>query len=388
MTKFLIRCFVKNADDVKNPAVRSAYGKMAGACGIAANVLLFLGKLLAGVLSGAVSVIADAFNNLSDAASAVVTLLGFKLAEAPPDDEHPFGHGRMEYLSGLVLGVLILFAGWELGKSSVGKILHPEATTASLLALCILVAAILVKLWMAVFYKTIGTRIQSDTVLATGKDSRNDVLSTLLVLASVLVEKFTGLKIDGYVGLAVTALVLFTGISVIKESVSPLLGQAPDPEMVEEIRQMVLSYDGVVGVHDLMVHNYGPGRVIISLHAEVPADEDILKSHDVIDCIEEDMMQRFRAVACIHMDPVEVGNEAVDRLKELTLTVLGDVDTRLSMHDFRVVFGETHTNLVFDTVVPFGYKDEATLKETVQARLRMTDPHLNVVMKIEHQYHG
>ena len=388
MTNFLVRCFIKNPENVKDPAVRSAYGKMAGICGIAANVLLFLGKLFAGVLSGAVSVIADAFNNLSDAASAVITLLGFKLAEAPPDDEHPFGHGRMEYLSGLILGVLILLAGFELGKSSVGKIIHPEATDASWLALGILIAAIAVKLWMAVFYKNIGTRISSDTVLATGKDSRNDVLSTSFVLVAVLVEKFLGWKIDGYVGLLVAVLVLLTGISVMKESISPLLGQAPDPEMVEEIREMVLSYDGVVGIHDLMVHNYGPGRVIISLHAEVPAHEDILKSHDVIDCIEADMMARFRAVACIHMDPVEVGNEAVDRLKVLTETVLGDIDERLSLHDFRVVFGETHTNVLFDVVIPFGYKDEATLKDEIQRRLRLTDPRLNVVCKLEHQYHG
>ncbi len=388
MTNFLVRCFVKDPENVKDPAVRSAYGKMAGICGIAANVLLFLGKLFAGVLSGAVSVIADAFNNLSDAASAVITLLGFKLAEAPPDDEHPFGHGRMEYLSGLILGVLILLAGFELGKSSVTKIFHPEATDASWLALGILIAAIAVKLWMAVFYKNIGTRISSDTVLATGKDSRNDVLSTSFVLVAVLVEKFLGWKIDGYVGLLVTVLVLLTGISVMKESISPLLGQAPDPEMVEEIREMVLSYDGVVGIHDLMVHNYGPGRVIISLHAEVPAHEDILKSHDVIDCIEADMMKRFRAVACIHMDPVEVGNEAVDRLKVLTETVIGDIDERLSLHDFRVVFGETHTNVLFDVVIPFGYKDEATLKDEIQRRLRLTDPRLNVVCKLEHQYHG
>ena len=388
MTKFLIRCFIKDAENVGDPEVRSAYGKMAGVCGIAANVLLFLGKLLAGVLSGAVSVIADAFNNLSDAASAVVTLLGFKLAEAPPDDEHPFGHGRMEYLSGLVLGALILVAGVELGKSSIGKILHPEATNASLVALCILGAAILVKLWMAVFYKTIGKRIQSDTVLATGKDSRNDVLSTLLVLASVLVERFTGLQIDGYAGLIVTVLVLLTGVSVLKESVSPLLGQAPDPAMVEEIRRMVLSYDGVVGIHDLIVHNYGPGRVVISLHAEVPADEDILKSHDVIDCIEADMMKRFHAVTCIHMDPVEVGNEAVDRLKVLTETVLGDIDERLTLHDFRMVPGESHTNVLFDVVVPHGYAGEATLKDDIERRLRMTDNRLNVVCKIEHQYHG
>ncbi len=388
MTNFLIRCFIKDSEDVTNPSVRSAYGKMAGICGIVANVLLFLGKLFAGVLSGALSVIADAFNNLSDAASAVITLLGFKLAETPPDDEHPFGHGRMEYLSGLVLGVLILLAGFELGKSSVGKIFHPEATDASVLALCILIAAILVKLWMSIFYKAIGTRIRSDTVLATGKDSRNDVLSTSLVLASVLVEKFTGLKIDGYVGLVVTILVLITGISVIKESVSPLLGQSPDPEMVEDIQKMVLSYDGVVGIHDLMIHNYGPGRVIISLHAEVPAHEDILKSHDVIDCIEQDMMERFHAITCIHMDPVEVGNESVDRLKVLTATVLEDIDQHLSMHDFRVVFGETHTNLLFDVVIPFGYKEESTLKEEIQRRLRLTDPHLNVVCKFEHQYHG
>lgn len=386
MTELLVKRFIKNPDRVREPDVRSAYGKFAGATGIFVNLLLFAGKLVAGLLTGGLSVIGDAVNNLSDAASSLVTLLGFKLSEAPPDDQHPFGHGRMEYLSGMGIGVLILFAGWELGKSSFEKILHPEPTGFRYLTLGILLAAVLIKLWLMLFYRKLGKRISSDTLLAASVDSRNDMLCTLLIVASILVERFTGWQIDGYMGVAVALLIVWAGISVIRDSVSPLLGQAPDPDMVREIREMALSYDGVVGVHDLIIHNYGPGRVIISLHAEVPAEENILKSHDLVDCIEQDMMKRFHAVTCIHLDPVDTQNPEVGRLRVLAETALADIDGRLSLHDFRVVFGETHTNVIFDVTVPFDYEGEAALGAEIQRRLQMTDPKLMVVAQPEHSY--
>ena len=386
MTEFLVRRFIKQHDRVHEPDVRSAYGKFAGATGILVNLLLFAGKLIAGLLTGGLSVIADAVNNLSDAASSLVTLLGFKLSEAPPDDQHPFGHGRMEYLSGMGIGVLILFAGWELGKSSFMKILSPEPTSFSYVTLGILIAAVLVKLWLMLFYRKLGKRISSDTLLAASVDSRNDMLCTTLVVASVAVEHFTGWQIDGYMGVLVALLIGWAGISVLTDSVSPLLGQAPDPEMVSEIREMALSYDGIVGIHDLIIHNYGPGRVIISLHAEVPAEEDILKSHDLVDCIEQDMMRRFHAVTCIHLDPVDTTNPEVKRLRILAETALFDIDERLTLHDFRVVFGETHTNLIFDVTVPFDYEDESAIGAEIQRRLQMTDPKLMVVAQPEHSY--
>lgn len=386
MTDFLVKRFVKHPEQVHEPDVRSAYGKFAGGTGILVNLLLFAGKLLAGLLTGALSVIGDAVNNLSDAASSLVTLLGFKLSEAPPDDQHPFGHGRMEYLSGMGIGVLILFAGWELLKSSFSKILHPEATAFSYVTLGILLAAVLVKGWLMLFYRKLGKRIASDTLLAASVDSRNDMLCTVLIAASIAVEHFTGWQIDGYMGVLVAALIVWAGISVIRDSVSPLLGQAPDPEMVREIREMALSYDGIVGVHDLIIHNYGPGRVIISLHAEVPAEENILKSHDLVDRLEHDMMQKFHAVTCIHLDPVDTGNPEVQRLRILAETALSDIDKRLTLHDFRVVFGETHTNVIFDVTVPFDYKDEATLGTEIQRRLQLIDPKLMAVVQPEHSY--
>ena len=384
MTNWLIKTFVKDADNLQDAMVRSAYGKFAGIVGILANILLFVGKLIAGVISGALSIVADAFNNLSDAASSLVTLLGFKLSEAPPDDEHPFGHGRIEYLSGMALGALIIFAGFELGKSSFTKILHPAATDFSILPLAILVVAIFLKLWLSLFFGKIGKLISSDTVKAASVDSRNDILCTSLVLLSAIFEYFTGLRVDGYVGLAVAVFVVYTGIAVVSQEVSSLLGQAPDPELVEEIKETALSYDGIVGVHDLIVHNYGPGRVVISLHAEVPAEEDILKSHDIIDQVEKAMMDKFRAVTCIHMDPVDTSNPEVQKLKEVVTSIVSSIDERLSIHDFRVVFGETHTNLIFDVVIPFRFEKEAELEKQIQQAVTEYDSSLFIVTQIEH----
>lgn len=388
MTAWLIKRFVPQAEDVENPDVRYAYGRLAGGAGLTANLLLFVGKLLAGLLSGSLGIMGDAFNNLSDAGSSVVTLVGVKLSAAPPDKEHPFGHGRIEYISAMMVALLILLAGFELLTSSIDKILHPAAVAFHSLSLVILGVSILVKLWMALFYRHIGRRIDSTTLKAAATDSRNDVAGTLVVLASAVVEWQTGWQIDGWVGMAMALFVMWSGFSVVRETISPLLGQAPDPEFVRKIKELVLSYEGIVGVHDLMIHNYGPGRCIISLHAEVPCREDLLQSHDLIDRVEREIHHRFGAIACIHMDPVDTENEEVDNLRALTETIIQDVDPAFTLHDFRVVFGETHTNMIFDLVVPFSYKNREMPPVTaeIQRRVQVVDPKLFTVITVEHSY--
>lgn len=386
LTKFLIRRFVRDADNKEDEKVRYAYGRLAGAAGLAANVLLFAAKLLAGALAGSVAVMADAFNNLSDAGSSVVTLIGFKLSSAPPDAEHPFGHGRMEYLSALGVAALIMAAGIQFFLSAVDKIRHPSLPEFGVLTVVILLAAIVVKLWMALFFRRIGNLIGSQTLRAACADSRNDVVCTAVVLVSSVVGWLSGVAIDGYVGVAVSLFVVWSGFSIVRETISPLLGQAPDPEMVREIRETVLAHPGVIGVHDLMIHNYGPGRLVLSLHAEVPCEADMMRSHDLIDCIERELSRKYHAVACIHMDPVDSENEEVERLRAMTEGVLKAIDSRLTLHDFRVVFGETHTNLIFDVVVPFDFKQEAGLKAEIQRRVTEKDARLYTVATLEHSF--
>lgn len=386
LTEQLVCRFIKTPDKVKDTAVRTAYGKLAGMAGIVSNVLLFLLKLLAGVLSGSVAVVADAFNNLSDAGSSVVTLIGFRLSGAPADEKHPFGHGRVEYLSALSVAALIMLAGVELASSAFEKILHPEKAEFSWLTTAILVASILVKLWMSHFNRQIGKRIHSQALFAAATDSRNDVICTGVVLLSSLFTELTAVSVDGYVGMAVALFVVWAGFSVMRETISPLLGEAPPPELVEDIRRIVLSHDGVVGIHDLIVHNYGPGRCLVSLHAEVPAKGDILHSHEVIDNIERLLMQELNVISCIHMDPVDTENEQVSMLRTITETILGDMDTALSLHDFRVVFGEERTNVIFDVVVPFNYPHTDDLQKEIQRRLQMVDSHLFVVLTVEHSF--
>ena len=386
MRRFLIRRFIKNPDQPLVPETRAAYGKLAGAAGLAANLLLFLAKVLAGVISGSLAMIADAFNNLSDAGSSVVTLLGFKLSAAPPDKEHPFGHGRMEYLSTMLVAAIIMLAGFELATASFDKILHPSLPTFSWISTAILVVSIGGKLWMALFYRHIGELIRSDTLKASMTDSRNDVICTSIVLVGSVVAQVWGVAVDGYIGMAIALFVLWSGFDVMRQTVSTLIGKAPDSELVEGIKNSVLGFEGVVGIHDMMIHNYGPGRCIVSLHAEVPSKEDIVKSHDIIDCIEQRLLQEYHVISCIHMDPIDTDNERVGDLRLLATTVLQDVDPNLQLHDFRVVFGDTHTNLIFDVTVPFGYKESATLGAEVQRRIQMVDERLFVVMTVEHSY--
>ena len=386
LTKWLVKTFVKRPEDTDDERVRYTYGRRAGAAGLTANVLLFAAKLAIGALSGSVAILADAFNNLSDAGSSIVTLVGFKLSSAPPDAEHPFGHGRMEYLSALGVAALIMAAGFELFLSAVDKIRHPALPEFGVLTIVVLALAIAVKLWMALFYKKIGNTIRSEALKASCADSRNDVICTGVVLLTSLIGWLSGVAIDGYVGLLVALFVIWSGFTVIKETASPLLGQAPDPEMVQDIKNTVMAHLGIIGVHDLIIHNYGPGRLVLSLHAEVSCHEDMMRSHDLIDCVERELSRKYRAIACIHMDPVDSGNEEVEALKITVETILEDIDPRLTMHDFRVVFGETHTNLIFDVVAPFDFKDEASVKAELQRRVTVVNPHLFTVVTVEHSF--
>lgn len=386
MTEWLIRRFVRDAEHTGDPNVRYAYGRLASVSGLTANVLLFLAKLTAGLLSGSLAITADAFNNLSDAGSSVVTLVGFKLSSAPPDKQHPFGHGRMEYLSALGVAALIMIAGFELATSSFEKILHPEPTAVDAVTVVILAAAIGVKLWMAWFYRRIGGRIDSESLRAAAADSRNDVVCTAVVLLTSVLSLWLPVSIDGYVGMAVALFVMWSGFSVMRETVSPLLGQAPDEQFVMDIKRTVMAHEGVVGVHDLMVHNYGPGRLVMSLHAEVPSNEDILRSHDLIDRIERELGEKYHALVCIHMDPVDFDDPEVAHLRAEVVMQLAEMNESLSLHDFRVVRGETHTNLIFDLVVPFDCRDGKAVADELARRIHEKDERLYAVITVEHAY--
>ena len=382
----LCRRFIKNSASIDDPKVRLSYGRLAGIIGIFCNLLLCGCKLLAGVLAGSLAMTADAFNNLSDAGSSIVTLIGFKLAGAPADDDHPFGHGRMEYLSAMGVAVLIILAGFELATSAFDKILHPVASTFSWVSVVILAVSIAVKLWMAVFNRRIGKKIRSDALCAAGLDSRNDIICTGVVLVSSLLGLWLPVSIDGYVGMAVALFVIWSGFTVIRDTVSPLLGQAPDPELVQGIQQTVLAYDGVVGIHDLIVHDYGPGRMFVSLHAEVPEDQPISKSHDVIDNIEMELQEKFNILSCIHMDPVDTDNPETLALKAMTIRLMNEVDESLTLHDFRVVTGDTHTNLLFDLVVPHGHPNPQEVTARLREAVHAHDPRLFAVIKMENSY--
>ena len=386
MIRLLSRWLIPDRDNVSSPAVRRAYGTLCGAVGIALNILLFIGKIFAGQLSGSIAVTADAFNNLSDAGSSAVTLLGFRLAGKKPDTDHPFGHGRIEYISGLIVAGLILLMGVELAKSSFDKILHPEAVTFSLMAIAIMAASVCVKVYMWLYNRAVGRKIKSAAMEATATDSLSDTVSTLAVLLAMLIGKWTGLAVDGYVGLVVALFILFSAYKAAKETLSPLLGQAPDPALVQQIRDIVLSNDTVLGVHDLVVHDYGPGRLMITLHAEVPAHGDIMAMHDVIDNIEKEPMEKLHCHAVIHMDPI-VTDGSVTALKEQVAALVKQVDPDLTIHDFRVVRGTTHDNLIFDAVLPFSSsKTPAQAAQEIRALVRAMDGNYYAVVTVEHSY--
>lgn len=352
MTGLLFRLFVKDADNTENPAVHTSIGKMAGFTGICCNILLFLGKLLAGLLSGSVSILADAINNLSDAGSSLVTLLGFYLAQRPADKEHPYGHARYEYLSGLVVSALILVIGLELGKSSFEKILHPQPILATPVVWGVLTVSLCLKLWMSHFFRTLGARIRSVTLTAASADSRNDVIATAGVLLGYIVSSLFGVNVDGIVGLGIAAFILWSGIGIARDTISPLLG-ARDPELVKKLSALVLSHEKVLGIHDLLVHDYGPGQCFASVHAELSAEENPLACHDIIDDIEQDAWERLNVHLVIHYDPVMTNDAEWNRMRTLTEGWVRQVNPRLSIHDFRMVRSARQTKLVFDLAIPY-----------------------------------
>ena len=387
MIEFLARVFIRHRDTLSPSALRQAYGQLCGAVGIGLNLLLFAGKLFAGTISGSIAITADAFNNLSDAGSSVVTLLGFRLAGRKPDPEHPFGHGRMEYISGLAVAGLILLMGVELGKSSLKKILSPEEIVSSPLVLAILAVSVAVKLYMFYYNRSIGRKIKSAAMSATATDSLSDAVSTTAVLMATLVGQFTGLNIDGWVGLLVALFILFSAYKAAKETLSPLLGQTPDPEFVDRIEQIVLSYPEVLNIHDLIVHDYGPGRMMISLHAEVSADGDLLQLHDVIDNAEHRLKKELGCMAVIHMDPIITNDAHTDALRMAVAEKVKAIDPRLTIHDFRTVSGPTHTNLIFDVVVPYDVKLTADeVRRRIGALVKELDENYFAVVQVDNSY--
>ncbi len=353
MTNILIKTFIKNYKDTGNSKVREAYGKFAGIVGIISNIVLFLFKIAVGLLSSSMSVIADAMNNLSDFASSIITLVGFKLAGKPADEEHPFGHARIEYITGIIISFVIVIIGWQLGVSSYDKIINPEPTDFGIAVYVVLFCSIFVKIWQGFFYKKIGNAINSKTVLATSKDSLNDVIASTAVLVSALISVLINVSLDAYMGLAVALYIVYSGVMLIIETSKPLLGEATDKELVNEIKQKVLSYDGIIGVHDLVVHDYGAGVCFASVHCEIDAEEDLLKSHDLIDGIERDFRREKNIQIVIHMDPIITTDEKANELKARIEALLDAVYPNFTVHDFRVVWGYSVSNVIFDIEVPF-----------------------------------
>ena len=387
MIKLLTKLFIKDHENVANAAVRRAYGTMCSLYGIFLNLLLFAGKYFAGVISGSVAITADAFNNLSDAGSSIITLLGFAIAGKKPDLDHPFGHGRAEYLAGLALSAVIVLMGFELAKSSFEKILHPEPINTGLLPALILVCSILVKFYMCLYNRSVGKKINSAAMQATAVDSLSDSVATTVVLLSMGIAYFFHVNIDGYAGLLVAVFIIYAGFNAAKDTVSPLLGQAPDPEFLQQIADIVTAHPEVVGIHDLVVHDYGPGRVMVSLHAEVCGDGNIFDLHDAIDTAETELKEQLGCIATIHMDPIEADNTEVSQMRAAVSEKLKELDKVISIHDFRMVPGPTHTNLIFDAVVPADYpKSDEELAANIRQQIHQAWPDRYAVVTIDHSY--
>jgi len=385
---FFARRFIPDYEQFHDSTVRRRYGFLCGAAGIVINLLLFALELFCGALSGSLAITADAFNNLSDAGSSVVSLLGFKLAAQKPDRDHPFGHGRMEYISALVVAALILLMGFELLQGGVDKILHPAAVTFSPLIVVILVASIAAKVYMWAYNRAIGQKIDSAAMLATAADSISDAAATAMVLLSVIVGHVTTWQPDGWLGLLVALFVLKAGIDAAKDTVSTLLGQAPSPEFVQEVKELVLSYPEIVGIHDLIVHDYGPGRRMITLHAEVNADGDLLELHDIVDTVENELAERMNCITTIHMDPIS-NDAATVEIREQVAALVKTIDERISIHDFRMVTGPTHTNLIFDALVPFDMKEsDREIGKKILALVQQMEGRYFAVVTVEKGFIG
>lgn len=388
MINFLVKRFIKDYENVENAKVRTAYGMLASILGICCNLFLFSSKLFAGFLVNSISVMADAFNNLSDAASSIIGFVGVRMAEKPADEEHPFGHGRMEYIAAFVVAFLVVQVGFSLLKTAVEKILHPETLSFSLFSVGILVFSVLVKLWMASYNRKLGKKINSTVMMATAADSLGDVGATSATIVSLLVFRFFHINIDGIIGLVVSILVLIAGINIAKDTLAPLLGEAIDPEVYKKISDFVESYDGIIGSHDLIVHNYGPSRSMASIHAEVPSKVDIETSHAVVDQIERDALEKLGIFLVIHMDPVETDNELAEILKEMATDVILHLDSRLTLHDFRIAQSPARINLIFDLVVPRDYTRQMREELTRQVceKVRERDRRCTCIVTVENSY--
>lgn len=387
MFSLLVRRLIPNSANSHDPEVRRRCGMLSGLLGIVLNLLLCTGKFLAGLLSGSIAIVADAFNNLSDAGSSLITFLGCRLAGKKPDREHPFGYGRMETIAGFVVALLVILMGLELGKSSVEKILHPAPVQSGALVLGILIASILVKLYMFLYNRSYGRRMDSSAMRVTATDSLSDAASTAVVLAALLVNRLTGWNIDGWCGILVAAAVLWAGCGAAKDTISALLGGPPDPALVKQIEEIVLSYDEIHGIHDLVIHDYGLGRLLISLHAEVPSDENVLTLHDAIDRAELELADKLGCEAVIHMDPIDTNDDAVNEKRRQVEAVIREIDPNVTIHDFRMVPGDTHTNLIFDAVVPPEFDRSADeLRQDIITRVQAKWPDCQCVIHMDRSY--
>lgn len=387
MTELLVKIFIRNRDNVKDIQVREKYGLLGSIVGIVVNIILSAAKYAIGVLSKSVSITADAINNLADAASCIVTLVSFKLAARKPDKDHPFGHGRIEYIAALAVGFLVELMGYELVKSSIAKIRNPEPVEFSIPAVAVLAVSILGKVWLYLFNKKLGKKIQSPAMLAVAKDSLSDTTATAVAAIALICSVFTDIPVDGYMGLIVSGFIIMSGFGILKESVGILLGAPPEKETVDELVEYVLSFDEIIGIHDLVIHSYGASSTFASLHAEISADENMLKAHDTIDNIEQEVKKRFGIELVIHMDPVETNNDKVKSLKNTMIDIVSNIDKSLTIHDFRVVDGPTHTNLVFDIVVPHGFEmREDVLRQLINDKINENNNRYRCVITFDKCY--
>ncbi len=384
MITVLAKLFIKDYENTEEAGVRRAYGVLCGVVGIILNLVLFSVKIFAGMISTSAAIVTDAFNNLSDALSSLIMMVGFKMSGHDPDPEHPFGHGRIEYVTGLIVSFLIILMGVELFKNAIEHIIHPSPVSFEPVTVVILIVSILTKLYMYFYNKRTGEKITSAAMQATAMDSFSDSAATCAVLFAMMIGEFTGVMVDGWCALVVSLFILYTGITSAKDTVQPLLGSAPDKEFVDKIEAFAMSYPEILGIHDLIVHDYGPGRMMISFHAEVPANGDILELHDVIDRVEQKLRDVLKCDAVIHMDPVAVDDEETNRMKAVVLVIVKGIDDRISMHDFRMVQGPTHTNLIFDVVVPFdcSLKDEE-VKQKIAEEVAHMDGNYFAVIQVD-----
>jgi len=384
---FLFKIFIKNYKDIHDETIRRKYGLFSGVLGITLNFVLFCIKIAAGVIASSLGIIADAINNLSDAGSSLITLIGFKLSGKPADHEHPFGHGRFEYISAMLVSVAIILMGFETGKSSLEKIIYPKDIYVSKLTVTILVLSIIIKAFMYFLNKIVGKKISSTPIMATAKDSLSDCIATGIILICVLISHYTEINIDGYAGLMVSIFILYTGVVTMRDSISPLLGHPPDKKLVEDIEKTIMSHDIVAGIHDMIIHNYGPTRFMMSVHVEVESSNDIFTIHDTIDIIEREIHQKYGCETVIHMDPIETDNEIIQTAKNQIYEILNRIDKNLSMHDFRMMSGKTHTNLIFDVVVPYNFKmDSKELISTIQNEVFKVNKSFYVIITIDKKF--